>query len=279
MTNILVSAISFINFDKPGAEIYATFANRLVDATMELTPWDIRIATNAPHLFEEAKLKYGDRFSTHVDLLENNRVAVGAFNQLLKYFAFKDVPEEYEWVLYLDCDAGFRHAPRVDELEAQISTWNEQGIDAVGTRTNAIVRGELADHEAQLEALNQQIANGDPAPYMPMNLFTCKFRFYNVTSENINPVWLDASMPSEHFLFVKNSPVGKMQAFSDHISDFNQILIAQTSHHPVISDMEAFEIGVSLAMAGYTMGDAGDYGHSWMFAIDFNGSNWERIKL
>jgi len=279
MTNILVSTISFINFDKPGAEIYATFANRLIDATMENTPWDIRVNTNAPELFQDAVTKYGERVILYVDYLENNRVAVGAFNQLLKYFAFQNVPEKYEWVLYLDCDAGYRHPPRIDELETQIAAWDEAGIDAVGTRTNAIVRGELIDHERCLVDIQQQIADGVEHPYSPMNLFSPKFRFYNVTMENIDPIWLDASMPSEHFLFVKNSPPGKMQQFSNHVSDFNQLLIAQTSHHPTISDMEAFEIGVGLAMAGYTIGDAGDYGHTWMFAIQFNGSNWERVKL
>ena len=279
MTNILVSTISFINFNKPGADIYATFANRLVDATMELTPWDIRVNTNAPELFQEAVDKYGDRVILYVDLLENNKVAVGAFNQLLKYFAFKDVPKKYDWVLYLDCDTGYRHPPRIEEIETQILAWDEAGIDSVGTRTNAILGKELLHHEECLDDIQRQSDDGVERPYSSMNLFSPKFCLYDVSTENVDPVWLNASMPSEHFLFVKNSPVGKMQDFSNHMSDFNQILIAQTSHHPIIADMEAFEIGVSLAMAGYQMGDAGDYGHTWMFAVDFNGSNWEKIKL
>jgi hypothetical protein len=277
--NILVSTICFINFDKPGAEIYATFANRLIEDVINKTPWDIRVATNAPEKFQDAIDKYGSRVSLYVDTLENNKVAVGAFNQLLKYFALKDVPMSYDWVLYLDCDAGFRQDVNHQEVLNHIANWEAQGYDALGVRTNAIVRNELADHERQLAELQRMRDEGHPNPWMPMNLFTCKFNFYNITSQNIDPLWLDASMPSEHFLFLKNSPDGKLQRMSDRISEFNKILIAQPGPHVVIADMEAFELGVSAKVAGYNMGDAGDYGHNWLFAINFNGNNWEKIKL
>jgi hypothetical protein len=276
---LLVSTICFINFDKPGAEIYATFANRLIDDVMIKSPWDIRVATNAPEKFQEALEKYGDRVSLHVDMLEDNRVAVGAFNQLLKYMALKDISLEYDWVMYLDCDAGLRQP--IDEVLVQehIDRWESQGYDAIGVRTNAILGTELERHEEHLRELQRLKDNGDPNPWVAMNLFSVKFNFYNIKSDTVDPLWLDASMPSEHFLLLKNPPNGKLQRMSDRISEFNKILIAQTSHHPIIADMEAFEIGVAAKVAGYTMGDAGDYGHSWVMCVNFNGSNWERIKL
>ena len=53
--NILVSSICFINRNKSGAEIYATFANRQIDDAMTKTPYDIRVITNEPELFEKVK--------------------------------------------------------------------------------------------------------------------------------------------------------------------------------------------------------------------------------
>lgn len=284
---LLVSTICFINFDKPGAEIYATFANRLIDDVMSKSTWDIRVATNAPEKFQEALDKYGERVSVYVDMLENNRVAVGAFNQLLKYVALKDVPSQYDWVLYLDCDAGLRDQQVDDEIVQQhIDRWEEQGYDAIGVRTNAILGNELRHHEEQLAELQRLKDEGHQNPWVPMNLFSVKFNFYNITSETVDPSWLTASMPSEHFLLLKNTPDGRLQKMSDTISDFNKILIAQVdpdsptyTHFPIISDMEAFELGVGAKVAGYNMGDAGDYGHNWALSINFNGSNWERIKL
>jgi len=283
---LLVSTICFINFSKPGAEIYATFANRLIDDTMTKTPWDIRVATNAPAMFQDAIAKYGDRVSLLVDDLTDNRVAVGAFNQLLKYFAFSNVPSDYDWVLYLDCDAGFRShgwdgTPGINEqlVINHIQNWNSLGYDALGVRTNAIVRGELLDHERCLADLEQQTRDGVENPYSPMNLFSCKFSFYNLDSKTIDPDWLDASMPSEHFLLLQNNIPGRMQKVSDKIAEFNKILIAQEGGHVTISDMEAFEIGVAVKVAGYTMGDAGDFGHNWVMLVNFNGSNWEGVKL
>jgi len=57
---ILVSTICFIqpNKIKDGAEIYATFANRLIDSTMEKTNFDIRVATNRPELFSDALMNW-----------------------------------------------------------------------------------------------------------------------------------------------------------------------------------------------------------------------------
>jgi len=105
--NILISTICFINRNKPGAEIYATFNNRLIDDVMNKTPFDIMITTNEIEHFKEKKLIFGDRIILREEKLENHRLTVAVFNQLLKFFSIKDIDIKYDWVLYLDCDAGF----------------------------------------------------------------------------------------------------------------------------------------------------------------------------
>ena len=58
--NILISTICFINRNKPGAEIYATFTQILINDVMTKTPYDIMVTTNEPEHYESEKEQYGD---------------------------------------------------------------------------------------------------------------------------------------------------------------------------------------------------------------------------
>ena len=89
--NILVSTICFVNRQKPGAEIYSTFAQRLIEDVMQKTPYDIMITTNEPEHFLNQKEIYGDRVIIRTELLETHRLTVGVFNQLLKFYSIKDI--------------------------------------------------------------------------------------------------------------------------------------------------------------------------------------------
>ena len=104
MKKILVSTISFVNHQKEGSEIYTTFAKRLVNDVLTKTNYDVRVSTNEPKYFEE--LIGNDRVIINHCELGNHKTNVKAFNQLLKFYALKDVRNEYDWILYLDCDAG-----------------------------------------------------------------------------------------------------------------------------------------------------------------------------
>ena len=87
--NILVSTICFVNRQKPGAEIYSTFAQRLIEDVMQKTPYDIMITTNEPEHFLNQKEIYGDRVIIRTELLETHRLTVGVFNQLLKFYSIQ----------------------------------------------------------------------------------------------------------------------------------------------------------------------------------------------
>lgn len=270
---ILVSSICFINHNKlkAGSQIYATFANRLIKSAMEFTPFDFRLATNEPDLFKEALETWPDRFSLLVDKLEHNQVQVGPFNQLLKFFALKNIPQQYDYVLYLDCDAGFRAPINMDIVEKEVQLMESEGYNGMVNRAHT---------EYLMQCLTEHEQFQLPGNEGKKNMFSHKFRFYNITSENIPVEWTDATLPCEHILFLKNES-DRLQRMSDKISEFNDKLEIQVNQ-PYIecaSDMEAFEIGISAKLAGYKFQELNSYHHHDVFQVTFNGSNWEKIKL
>jgi hypothetical protein len=58
----------------------------------------------------------------------------------------KYIDSKYDWVLYLDCDAGLTGEWDNDEITSNINNWELLGYDMVATRTNAIVGQELKKH-------------------------------------------------------------------------------------------------------------------------------------
>ncbi len=273
--NLLVSTICFVNRTKPGAEIYATFTRRLINDVMTKTPYDIMITTNEVSHFEEDKQKWGDRVIIREELLTTHRLVVGRFNQLLKFYTIKDIDTKYNWVLYLDCDAGFTGDWNVDELKSHIQMWESHGCDMLGTRTNAVLEIELKEHESRYKEHLDEIAKGNTTHYFNNNLFSDKFIFYNVSTEKGPFEWFDAKLPSEHVLLIKNDEkLSKMcQIFENFCYKFET-----QGDYPVTVDMEAFEIGVSAKLAGYQMCDFGNYGLYHVIKVVCNHNNWEKVK-
>ena len=71
---------------------------------------------------------------------------LGVFNQLLKFYTIKNIDSKYDWVLYLDCDAGLTGNWDNNEITSTINNWESLGYDMMATRTNAIVGQELKKH-------------------------------------------------------------------------------------------------------------------------------------
>jgi hypothetical protein len=273
--NILISTICFINRNKLGAEIYATFANRLLNDVMTKTPYDFLITTNEPEHFEENKQKWGSRVSVRTEKLETHKLVVGVFNQLLKFYTIKEIDLKYNWVLYLDCDAGFTGEWNVSEVENFIKENESLGFDMFGTRTNAILKNELLEHEKIYKIHEEEISKGNLNHYNPKTLFSNKFIFYNVTSSNGPFEWMDAKLPSEHVLLIKND--NKLEKMCKIFEEFCYTFETQ-GEFPITIDMEAFEIGVSALLAGYNMGDFGNYGLYNVIKVVCNHNNWEKVK-
>jgi hypothetical protein len=259
MRNILVSAISFVNQTKNGSEIYTTFAKRLINDVLTKTPYDVRITTNSYSSFSE--INNNERVSIIENNLETHKTHIGAFNQLLKFASLKNVDKKYDWVLYLDCDAGFVDTLNVNSLEYMIDRWETMGHDMVALRTDATY--EHAEKE-YLETIQKNDGN--------KHLFDDKFIFYG-----IKPEWRGAKLPSEHILLIKNNE--KLEIMADEFEKFCYQFETQDSVNPITYDMEAFEIGVSSFLAGYNMGEMGWYNQCEILKVGFNANNWEKIKI
>jgi hypothetical protein len=258
MRKILVSAISFVNKEKPGSEIYTTFAKRLINDVLTKTPYDVLITTNYYNDFEEPIRLHPDRVIVRDEKLENHKTHVGAFNQLLKFYAIKDIDKKYDWVLYLDCDAGFTTNIDIYVLEKQMDDWESQGYDMLALRINATY------NESEQEYLSS-LTNGKK------HLFDDKFKFYGV-----NPEWRGACLPSEHILLLKNN--NKLEVMSKEFEKFCTKFETQDNNNVITYDMEAFEIGVSAFIAGYNVGDMNWGKQCEILKVGFNFNNWEKIK-
>ncbi len=256
--NILVSTISFVNGTKKRSEIYTTFAKRLVDDVLTKTPYDIMVTTNSPESFSEIN---NDRVIIRNEPLENHKTHVGAFNQLLKFYSIRNIDKKYDWVLYLDCDAGFTTSIDVDVLEQQITDWESQGYDMVALRTDATYDW------AEKEFLDTVDFNAYPRP-----LFNNKFKFYGTHDS-----WKGAKLPSEHILLMKN--ISKMEIMSQEFENFCTKFETQDPNNIITYDMEAFEIGVSAHLAGYNVGEMNWGKQTDILKVGFNYNNWEKVKI
>lgn len=259
---ILVSTICFINFNKPGAEIYEKYANRLIDDVIKKTPYDIRISTNAPQFFEEKIKQFPDRVYVYHDILENHYVAVHAFNQLLKFIAIKDIDSKYDYVFYLDCDAGFTHIIDEEVVSNYIQKACEDGFDMIAARTYVTYN----------EQEKLFLETDEERDLFSLPMFYRKLKYYGLNEE-----YRGACFPSEHIFIVKND--NRLTIMCKKFEEFCFEYEKQINTHAECIDYEAFEIGVSAHLAGYKIKDLDTYGHSDVLKIGFNYNNWERIKL
>lgn len=258
MKKILVSTISYFNDKREKSVIYTTFAKRLINDVISKTPYDIMVNTNRSDLFED--IDKNERIIIRQNDLESHKTHVGVFNQLLKFSAIKDINSEYDYVLYLDCDAGFIDIVDTEQIDKHIELWESNGHDMVALRTNYPY--------TQVEKEYADVVNGVTKE---KKLFHQKIVFYG-----IKPEWRGSKLPSEHILLIKNDE--KLPIMAKYFEDFCYEFETQDENHPVHYDMEAFEIGVSAFLAGYNMGEMGWQNQHEIFKVGFNANNWEKIK-
>jgi len=261
MRKILVSAISFVNTHKQGSEIYTTFAKRLINDVLTKTPYDVMVTTNRSDLFDDVSSL--DRVKIVQNDLEGHKTHVGAFNQLLKFTAIKDINEKYDWVFYLDCDAGFTENVDPIVIDDFITQSENDGCDMLALRTEATY--DYAKYEYNQTTDFTYVKHPKP-------LFNDKFLFYGE-----HPEWSGAKLPSEHILLLKNNE--KLQKMSIEFEKLCSQFETQEPDKIITFDMEAFEIGVSAHLAGYNVKEIGWGNQSLILKVGFNANNWERIKV
>jgi hypothetical protein len=85
-----------------GSGLYLKSAKNLVEEILKQTDHDIILSTNNVQYFDDIKdgrLLVRDNINKDITLSYNSE-----FNYNLKHYAFKDIPEHYDVVIYLDCD-------------------------------------------------------------------------------------------------------------------------------------------------------------------------------
>lgn len=261
MKNIIVSAISFVNTEKQGSEIYTTFAKRLINDVLTKTPYDVMVTTNRSDLFDDVSSL--ERVTIVHNILENHKTHVGAFNQLLKFTAIKDIPKKYDWVFYLDCDAGFTEPLDPQVVDNFISSAENEGYDMLALRTDATY--DYSKKEFNETTDFTYVKHSKP-------LFNDKFLFYGE-----HPEWGGAKFPSEHILLMKNNE--KLQTMSYEFEKLCTQFETQDPNKIITFDMEAFEIGISAHLSGYNIKELGWGNQNSVLKVGFNFNNWEKVKI
>lgn len=258
MKKILVSTISFVNKEKNGTEIYTTFAKRLINDVINKTPFDILVSTNETQYFDDVEKT--NRVNIRNCDLGTHKTNVKAFNQLLKFYSIKDIPQEYEWVLYMDCDAGFTTQINVDDVINYLNTLDSQNYDMSALRT-----------DATYDTAKKEYIESNGRTSYPKPLFNDKFIFYGINDE-----WSGAKLPSEHILLIKNN--NKLSKMCEIFEQFCYKFESQDPNNVITYDMEAFEIGVSAKLSGYNVAEMTWSRQNDLFKVGFNFNNWEKIK-
>jgi hypothetical protein len=253
---ILFSIICFIDEGKKNSEMYSTYTKRTINDVLEKTPCDILVSTNFKERFIE---EWNDRVIIRQVDLKSHKIWMGGFNQLLKFFAIKDIESKYDWVLYIDCDAGLTQNWDTKIIFDNIEKYEKNGYDMMATRVDLLIKNELKNHENSSHA----------------TLFSEKFIFYNVTTENGPFEWMDASMPNEHIFLIKNN--SKLIHMCQIMEDFCYRAESQEKNF-INPAMEAFEIGISAKLSGYNMGEMYQYGEQQIFKVVHNRNNIEKLK-
>jgi hypothetical protein len=231
---------------------YGEYAMRLINNLLEKTPYNIRVATDCPQIFAALGNSRIIIKDISASLCNNKIILANAFNYNLKFYAFEDIPPEYDSVFYLDCDQRIS-VWNDDEFKKYVKTKFYGGYDLLATRTDAILKFHLKNYRVD--------KNRD--------LFGHKFENYGLTVDNIPPHWLEARLPSEHFLVLKNDPV-KLHVFYDTWKKLNAQTESLKDCHGTLCD--AFEIGIAAAEAKYNMGSVDCGVQANVFGIVFNGN-------
>ena len=213
-------------------KMYLEASKALISEILEKTKSDILLSTNSIDLLNyfnnHNRVIARDNISQTNSILKYGDQNGGEFNYNLKHFAFQDIPEIYDAIVYLDCDIKLSQWTEAsEELIRKTVTDHDMGA----TRTNCVLRDEIG-----------YLNNTGSA------LFTHKITAYKIreTYPDADQIY-SAKLPSEHFLVLKNNPI-KIKSFYKEWSDLNSYLQSINGGNGSWGD--GFEIGISAQKAG-----------------------------
>ena len=231
-----------------GNPMYLGATSRLIDEILEQTDFDIILTTNRIDSFEDKPIeRVKIRNIKYSDLVFSFDMG---FNYNLKFLCFEDIPEIYDYLIYLDGDIklegwGINSINLIEQLL--------QSSEVIGTRFNAVLKNE---YQHYLDGIG--------------HTFSHKIHSYEIEKYELNDDIFESRLPSEHFLILKNIP-SKMNIFANHWKDMNYYL--QSKNGMGGSHCDAFEIGISLRKASFNDIHDMSYGTSVVdLGFKFNGN-------
>jgi hypothetical protein len=211
-----------------GVELYLKSSKKLISEILKNTQHDVLLTTN--------KLEYYDDINSSRFIVRDNVPKDSVFmyrgdvefNYNLKYLAFKDLPEGYDVIFYIDGDIknNFWNEESENKLKSLINSY-----DWVATRLNCVLRNEVIQYKTTGSAL-----------------FKHKIESYEILKWNDNDTLMESHLPSEHFLIFKYNKE-KLEKFATKWGELN--LILQNKNGGDGSWGDGFEMGISAKYAGY----------------------------
>jgi hypothetical protein len=210
-----------------GNMMYLQSAKRLVNEVLEQTNHDVLLSTNNLEFFNDI---ISERFFIRNNIDESSIFKYNSeFNYNLKYHAFKDIPVNYDVIIYLDCDIKLEYwTINSDNLINEYMSIYDFGA----TRLNCSMGGSVQEYRET-----------------GRTLFSHKLHSYNILenysdSDDI----MNSLLPSEHFLILKND-TEKVVKFYEKWKELNNHL--QSVDGSGGSWGDGFEIGVSARHSGF----------------------------
>jgi hypothetical protein len=208
-------------------KMYLTSAKTLTQEILNQTNHDVLISTNNVEFFSDIQ---SNRVIIRNNILKDSKLRYGSeFNYNLKHFAFENLPEGYDCLIYLDCDI-------------KLEGWNNNSesyimdimdnYDFGATRLNCYL-GE------SIRELNET----------GRTLFSHKINSYKINENYVeSDDIMNSQLPSEHFLIFKYE-IEKLKKFQERWKEMNDYLQSINGYGGSWGD--GFEIGISARYAGF----------------------------
>ncbi len=233
-----------------GGDLYLKSSKKLIKQILENTRHDVLLTTNKLEYYDDID---DNRFIVRDNIPEDSVFMYRGdveFNYNLKYLAFKDLPEGYDVIFYIDGDIknNFWNEESENKLKLLINSY-----DWVATRLNCILKNEVIQYKTT-----------------GSSLFKHKIASYEILKWDENDTLMESHLPSEHFLIFKYDKE-KLDRFAIKWAELNSIL--QNKNGGDGSWGDGFEMGISANYAGYDnmcdlpSGDLENY-----FGFFFNGN-------
>lgn len=208
-------------------DIYIESALNLTKEILYQTNHDILISTNKPILF--------NHISNHRLTIRNNLDNFSVyrfeneFNYNLKHFAFQNISSIYDYIIYLDCDIKLNVWSSLSD-SFMINTMSKYDFGA--DRLCCLLKDEISYYIKAQRCL-----------------FAHKIKYYDIIKRfSMDHDIMDARLPSEHFLILKNIPE-KIIKFQKSWQE--QSIFLQNTGCTGCAWGDGFEIGIAARNAGF----------------------------